>query len=118
MEDHEESMTCECPNGHRLRGSVKLIGKSIRCPRCNEKFVFGYYIRQTVSDTAVMRILGDPPSPPPAPEPSDENATRPCDKCGVEVSSNATVCKHCNTYLGKLPDFFAKLRSSSKPSFN
>ena len=118
MEENAEKMTCQCPKGHKLRGSVDLIGKSIRCPRCNEKFVFGYTVRQNVTDTAVMRILGDAPPAPPTPK-AETAETRPCTKCGVEISNNASVCKHCHTYVGKLPDFFAKLNGTrSKPSFN
>ena len=34
-------MSGQCPNGHRLRGMVKLLGKAVKCPKCDVKFAFG-----------------------------------------------------------------------------
>lgn len=112
----QDKMTCKCSLGHKLRGSVDLIGKTVRCPRCNDKFVFGYEVRESVSDTAVMRILGEGPAP--LPTPKAEMQTRPCKRCGVGISSKTSVCGHCNCYNGLLPDFFAKLGGRSRPSTN
>ena len=115
-EKKEERLTCKCPRGHKLRGGSDLVGRSVRCPRCSEKFVFGYHVREDVTDTAVVRILGDAPSPPPMPQP--EFATRPCQRCGVGISAKSTVCEHCNCYVGSLPDFLANLGSSRRSSIN
>ncbi len=115
-EIERESVTCKCPRGHKLRGNAGLIGKTVRCPRCSEKFVFGYQVRQHVTDTAVVRILGDAPAPPPTPQ--DDPATRPCTRCGVAMSATATVCDHCNCYVGHLPDYFGQLETRRPASKN
>jgi hypothetical protein len=106
-DESDKRITCNCPRGHKLRGAPEMIGQTVRCPRCSEKFVFGYQIRQQVTDTAVVRILGDAPAPPPAQIQSP--ATRPCTRCGVATSAASSVCEHCNCYVGLLPDFLANL---------
>ena len=63
MDETKERMLCQCPRGHKLRGSVDLIGEMVRCPRCRQEFVFGYAIRESISDTAVVQILGERPAP-------------------------------------------------------
>ncbi len=63
MDEKDKRMLCQCPNGHRLRGDVALIGAMIRCPKCDATFVFGYAIREKLSDTAVVRILEEGPGP-------------------------------------------------------
>lgn len=60
-------ITVACPQGHRLRGDTQLVGKTIRCPKCQSEFVFAPseptpLPNRAVTDTAVMRILGDGPS--------------------------------------------------------
>jgi len=111
-----ETVTCKCPRGHKLRGNAGLIGKTVCCPRCSEKFIFGYQVRQYVSDTAVVRILGDAPTAPPLPR--DEPETRPCTRCGVAISAVATVCEHCNCYVGHLPDYMGKMGDRRPASQN
>ncbi len=113
---NEERMTCKCPRGHKLRGGISLVGKTVRCPRCSDKFVFGYQIRESVTDTAVVRMLGDAPQP--APVVQDLPTTRPCPRCSVGISMTAHVCSNCNCYVGNLPDFFAKLNRAPRPSKN
>lgn len=113
---NESKMTCKCNRGHKVRGSVSLVGETVRCPRCSDQFIFGYEERESVSDTAVMRILGDGPAPAPAPKP--QAITRPCSRCGVEISPSTSVCEHCNCYVGLLPDFFEKLGNAAGPSAN
>ncbi|KAA5545241.1 hypothetical protein FYK55_06140 [Roseiconus nitratireducens] len=113
-ENRDEQMTCQCPNGHKLRGNVELIGKTIRCPRCSETFVFGYQVRPSVTDTAVMRILGDGPGAMgPAQEETPQPRLRPCKRCGVSISATVSVCKHCNCYVGMLPDYLAQMHPPS-----
>lgn len=111
MNEKTERMLCKCPHGHKLRGGVDLIGKSVRCPRCNEKFVFGYQIRESISDTAVMRILG-------APSQSTDQSSDQCRKCGAEISSETRGCKYCDDSVGQLPDFFSQLKGGSDSSIN
>jgi hypothetical protein len=95
-----------------LRGKAELIGKTIRCPRCSETFVFGYQIREEVTDTAVVRMLGDAPPPPPSPGASRQPATRPCARCGVAISVKVSVCEHCQCFVGHLPDYLAGMDDS------
>lgn len=108
VRQNEERMTCECPQGHRLRGPVSLIGKQIHCPKCQSEFIFGETYRLHVSDTTVMRILGEGPKPV---EPPEELETRPCQRCGVAIPAAATVCDCCECYMGSLPDFMKSLRA-------
>ncbi len=62
-----------------------------------------------MSDTGIMRILGetDPlPPPPDAPTPT----TRPCPRCAQTVSIVAHVCEHCRCYIGPLPGFMENMQ--------
>ena len=119
MDEKTERMLCRCPHGHKLRGSVDLIGESVRCPRCNEKFVFGYQIRESISDTAVVRILGDAPSSSGSESDSESEPDPPaCSSCGAPVSDTAIVCKPCLNSMGALPDFFSQLRGGSDSTVN
>ena len=111
----EQKITCACPRGHKLRGGPEMIGRQVRCPRCRDVFSFGYAIRESVSDTAVLRLLGDAPAPPP--EPKSAVRARPCNKCGHAISPEATVCQHCKFYVGQLDTFFQQLHRS-KPNPN
>jgi hypothetical protein len=64
-----------------------------------------------VTDTGVMRILGDQPVPPP---PSREPvATRPCSRCDVPVPESLAVCSHCNCYVGVMPTFLSQMTGDS-----
>ncbi|PAY15471.1 hypothetical protein CKO51_31675 [Rhodopirellula sp. SM50] len=63
MDGKNERILCRCPHGHRLRGDVALIGSMIRCPKCQATFIFGYAIRETLSDNAVVKILEEGPGP-------------------------------------------------------
>ena len=107
VRQNNERMNCECPQGHKLRGPISLIGKQIRCPKCKDVFIFGETYKNSVSDTTVMRILGSGPLPP-AEVPQVEQ-TKSCDRCGMEISPTASVCEHCDCYVGALPDFFRQL---------
>ena len=62
-----ETIVVKCPTGHRLRGSVSLIGKQVACPECQTRFEIGQPKKQSVTESGVMRILGDGPGelPPP-----------------------------------------------------
>jgi uncharacterized C2H2 Zn-finger protein len=108
-------ITVSCPAGHRLRGDIQMAGNTVRCPKCSVEFVFAPLksdaaVNRAVTDTGVMRILGDSPELPPIPE--KKMATdRPCPRCGILMSINASVCKHCNCYVGVMPRFMQDLLS-------
>lgn len=112
-------ITVFCPSGHRLRGGTELMGKTVRCPRCECEFIFAptipertsddYPSRTPVSESRVMAILGEldqaPAKPNPKPLPS-----QPCPKCSAAVIESLTVCPTCNTYIGLLPKFLRRLQ--------
>ena len=112
----QETITLTCPNGHRLRGAATLVGKTVKCPRCRAVFAITAPAPFTVTDTGVMRILGEVPS---APEPAlnfGEVETEPCPRCGVAIDSGATVCKHCECYIGVMPRFMTNMLSRGQAS--
>ena len=84
-------ITVSCPSGHRLRGGPDLIGKMVKCPRCQWQFIF-------------------------APETKREEAVsmRPCPRCHVSIPESVAVCDHCNCYVGVLPSFMREMVDSSR----
>ena len=112
-DEKSTSVTTECPNGHRVRGNAELLGQTVRCPRCHDEFVFappsshpvsvianeadsteslanaasGPSENPVVSDTGVMRILGDwvPPE-----------QTKSCPRCGFSCTETAKLCQNCD----------------------
>ena len=110
-------VTCHCPTGHKVRGDIAMTGERVVCPACKTPFTFGVVNtdKATVSDTGVMRILGDFD----APETIDSDvpkATVPCGRCGVAIEQTATVCKHCNTYASAMPSFMRSMLNSKRVS--
>lgn len=106
-----------CPSGHKLRGDSSLVGKTVKCPRCEVEFVFALTFKPSpvvdakeVTDTGVMRILGDMETVPPAPK-RRANQDRPCTRCGTSVPETSAVCGHCNCYVGVLPSFLNEMSS-------
>ncbi len=107
-------LTVSCPAGHRLRGDMKMAGNRVRCPKCRVEFVFAPLKspaadNRAVTDTGVMRILGDSPELPPVPEKKAAISDRPCPRCGISMSINTSVCNHCNCYVGVMPRFMQDL---------
>lgn len=102
-------ISCTCPSGHKIRGDASLSGKKAICPRCKQVFVFGVVENKSVTDTGVMRILGDLPTPAPPSStsagPTEEPSMHPCGRCNIAIDSSATVCRHCNAYVGAVPGF-------------
>ena len=106
-------ITVSCPAGHRLRGDIKMAGSTVRCPKCSVEFVFAPVksetpVNQAVTDTGVMRILGESPVLPPPPV-KKLTIDRACPRCGISMSIDASVCKHCNCYVGVMPSFMQDL---------
>jgi hypothetical protein len=108
-----------CPSGHKLRGNSGLIGRTVKCPRCSCEFVFELTLNRTsktggkqVSDTGVMRILGDMSALPPSPTRID-SSERPCSRCNALIPEDAPVCSHCKCYVGALPSFLKQMNSTS-----
>ena len=144
-------ITVSCPTGHRVRGDISMAGNTVRCPRCQTQFVFapikpGGSNQKAVTDTGIMRILGDAeglaPAPDPNPSSNDQRSVtdtgvmrilgdaeglpprpekktpthKPCVRCGNSISVNASVCGHCQCYVGVMPQFLEKMFSSKAGS--
>jgi CBS domain-containing protein len=105
-------LTTECPNGHRVRGDVGWLNRKVRCPHCDAEFTFqrpdgtaaevvapdgSKMNRPSVSDTGVVRILGDFTSPPT----QDDGTTRHCSDCGATYPSYVPICYNCNVPLSE-----------------
>ena len=105
----QESITLTCPSGHRLRGDASFIGKKVKCPRCQAAFVISVPEEKKVTDTAIMRILGDVPVAAQVPRTNSDPATRPCPRCDVSIDQDAHVCQHCNCYVGVMPRFMTDM---------
>ncbi len=115
-------ITDACPSGHRVRGDIRLAGKSVRCPKCRKEFVFAPLKpsaadSNVVTDTSVMRILGESPEIPPMPE-RKPDSTKSCPRCNVSISANASVCNHCNTYVGVMPRFMRQIAAGDSGTMN
>lgn len=107
-----EYLTTECPNGHRVRGDLGWLNREVRCPHCDTAFTFrrpggtaaevvaidGTRIqdRPSVSDTGVMRILGNIPNP----AEHDDGTVRHCSNCGATYPGYVPTCYNCNLELG------------------
>lgn len=101
-----------CPEGHKIKAKQELAGKSGKCPRCNTPILVpeaatadaSHLLPQTraaITESGVMRILGDAAPPPPMPEPSQQ-AKRSCPRCRKQLPQTMTVCDQCQLYVGLL----------------
>ncbi|MGB7345831.1 MAG: hypothetical protein WBD20_16565 [Pirellulaceae bacterium] len=116
----DNKIASTCPSGHKLRGNVSLSGEKVICPRCKQVFIFGVSESRTptsVSDTGVMRILGDIPKTSQLGF-AEAPATKPCGRCGVAIDATAPVCKHCNSYVGVMPEFMRSVLGTDSISQN
>lgn len=136
-----------CSQGHLLRAPQRAIGKTLPCPICrvmvtvkprqsmsesgalrimNERIaeiaakhqaIAAPATRDGLSDTGVMRILGDCLPPVAPPETVENHSSRPCPKCSHNVPESMSVCKNCSCYLGPSPDYFREITNhASAPS--
>ena len=96
-----EYVHIQCASGHRLKAGIHLRGKTLACPKCRTPVVIPQ-ANDALSDTGLMRILGDV-APLPAPRTMAKTSTvkpRSCPRCGLEVSQDRSVCRHCNCFVG------------------
>lgn len=109
-----EYVTTECPSGHRVRGDIGWLNRNVRCPHCNAEFTFQrpegqaaevvaldglrFGRRQSVSDTGVMRILGDFVGA----AAKDDGTKRQCSECGAIYPNYVSSCYSCNAPLSPL----------------
>lgn len=66
--------------------------------------------RDPLSDTGVMRILGDYPPPADPQTISDVSKQRNCPACARFVADTSTQCEHCMAYVGPSPDYLKSLQ--------
>ena len=114
-----------CERGHRFKAMDAYRGKIVHCPQCQAHVPIPIQSSSTaavptakdpLSDTGVMRILGDldPLPPPPVGTQSEESTNyRNCPRCSVSIRTDATLCNHCNCYVGAIPDFFGGLSNEA-----
>ncbi|MDG2221285.1 MAG: hypothetical protein P8L85_07895 [Rubripirellula sp.] len=119
----DSKITVQCPSGHRLRGDTKLIGKTVKCPKCEVDFTFAEpepthpvtesspsrVDNQEITDTGVMRILNEMGELARVDIEPNVVDSRPCTRCGTSVPENMAVCSYCNCYLGILPSYMQRL---------
>jgi len=115
------SIRVNCPNGHILNVKDRLAGKVGLCPMCKAKVQVPELQRETVSEDAIMGILGpqsaavgqfsggrgaDPAEPSRTPS-GDKNSPpkKSCHKCNEEIEAGIHICPHCHTYIAELTDF-------------
>jgi len=96
-----------CDGGHRLKANSKLAGKTLVCPVCRTH-VSVPAPEDTLSDTGVLRILGDA-QPISAADDSLPFELRPCPRCHVQVRGHLSVCPACDCYIGVSPDYLKRL---------
>ncbi|MFG0288797.1 MAG: ATP-binding protein [Rhodopirellula sp. JB044] len=122
-----QSQTITCPQGHQLRASKRVFGKTLPCPVCKQLLTVPLFPpppsdpvasdaaaseekKDSLSDTGVMRILGDyvARNEDASDNSLDEKARsiRSCPVCDSSLSEAATICKNCKCYVGPTPDFF------------
>ncbi|MFK8114722.1 MAG: hypothetical protein AB8B91_21150 [Rubripirellula sp.] len=118
----DQKLSVSCPAGHHLRGGVELMGKRVKCPRCQAAFVFAPTRPpeakpepKSVTESGVMRILGDMSPLPPSPK-ARAVSTRPCTRCGVAINETLSVCPHCACYVGALPKFMQQMTDQTRDS--
>ena len=122
------SIRCVCPNGHVLKVKEAQAGTYGLCPACKVSVLVPQLRDKTLSEDAIMDILG-PQEAPPKPHialskqhaaipehlvPVDavrsgpQSRTTPnkgCYKCNQEIPAGTHICPHCHTYIAKLGDF-------------
>ena len=110
-----------CPNGHILNVKDHLAGKVGLCPMCKARVQVPRPQRESVSEDAIMGILGSQPdavgqfsdavavdsAKPPPTAASDKNSPpkKSCHKCNQEIETGIHICPHCHTYIAELTDF-------------
>ena len=101
-----EKIHLRCSSGHQIpipsdRVSVATV-EEVWCPSCNRQ-VSASREKNSLSDTGVMRILGDwLPSSSGQPNVETEQLTaRKCPRCECGFRESLTVCPHCQCYVGR-----------------
>ncbi len=107
------SLIERCPNGHPVKVHQRHFGHRVRCPRCRAIFEVPVPARRELSESSVLRILGDY-SPDAGEDAIAQRAvaidwdrqmeTRICPRCGAEVNASIRICPSCHIYMTDLPN--------------
>jgi hypothetical protein len=114
------SIRVVCPNGHALRVADSFAGKTGLCPVCKARLKVPRPVDVSISEDAILGILGpsetaprEPSPPPPAPHhvgvavPRHEGLLAPkksCGRCNREIPAHIHVCPYCHTYIAGLAE--------------
>ncbi|MCE5269350.1 MAG: hypothetical protein LLG00_15850 [Planctomycetaceae bacterium] len=123
------SIRCVCQNGHVLTAKDSLAGAVGLCPACRARVQIPTPRRETVSEDAIIAILGDqqPADGGSSPGVTDslgeswpfaetpvrgidsksqpEDAVKACQRCHQKVLAHTHICPHCHAYIANLDDF-------------
>jgi ssDNA-binding Zn-finger/Zn-ribbon topoisomerase 1 len=105
-----------CNEGHRIHAAHRLAGKTLPCPKCGVPVTVPEAKTDPLSDTAVLRILGDSTASTQAAAAADEPTTRACPKCSVQIGLYLSVCPFCHCYAGAVSDYWEKMLGDAAPS--
>lgn len=91
-----------CPKGHKIGLKDNHVGNKVACPKCQSIVVVPEAPRYELSDTSVLKVLGDH-----NPETSvvmklsgdPHDKTRLCPMCYARVSKEEEVCPNCRLQL-------------------
>ncbi|MDR3182180.1 MAG: hypothetical protein LBT89_04530 [Planctomycetaceae bacterium] len=105
-----------CPNGHHLKTDDTNAGKTGKCPICKVPVTIPMPQRQTVSESTVVKILGQMNAadsrtvmaplrnkPPVTPQPVSR--LKACPNCERKIDFGYQICPHCQKQLTGLNDF-------------
>jgi hypothetical protein len=112
-----KTIAIQCPNGHRLTGPAELVGRKVRCSKCQTTFQLELPRKASLTESSVVRLLGDVdplPAPPSAVEEEDPTKRKTCQRCHHSISVHANVCEHCKCYVGALPSFLTQMIAEGK----
>lgn len=112
-----------CPNGHTLKVSDDMAGKTGLCPKCKAKVKVPAAERQALTEDAILEILtsGEDSWQPQASDTSDldpmaqmakarrtpEGPTTPrktCPRCNAIIPGGMKICPNCKTYVATLEE--------------
>lgn len=96
-----------CPNGHKIKAKSELSGQTGKCPKCSARILVPETAaeklpnpRNNITESGVMRALGDfhpLPNPPATTSPAE---VRSCPRCRKTLRGSVTICNHCKLYVG------------------
>ncbi len=104
-----EHIHFHCPHGHSVKAKATLAGKMAKCPACEAVMLIPEPTRlqiprgnSALTESAVMRILGDA-APLPSPPEKIIESPRNCPRCHKALPGYTTICDGCKLYVGLNP---------------